>query len=515
MKLIIKTLEALGKKEQTIEGLNIITLIEQEPNALEEMSKILNIPFVSSKEQFEDTYVASLTQDIGETDEMFQQRLTRLNENKFIPAVNKITERKILFCIDPTSEALDKFCNWEYGLMSLSTYKNITGLTSQLSITFDENEDMPSFIRKILKFILDNKATDINLISMQTTLSMIAKISGEWTEPIGTLPIAYKNKFLISLCSLANPKPEDYKSGKSLKFRIGQEIDGINILFRIQITTQTWGEEIAIRKLPTIGTLPNINKLGLSDESINFIKRVVKTIDSPKKGGLVIIVGETGSGKSTLLSAIEAEYLKIKKKVNTSEDPVENKFSNPYLSQTEVGSDSGMTHMIALENFLRLNSDVIVIGECRNSEEFSSVISASLSGHFTYTTYHTGSVADTLIRLQAMGLDLNLIAGALKAIIATTLIPKLCDSCKIPTKSGRFIRNKCDCPTCKGRGIDGVVPVTENARFTTNIKRMIGTHSLTEIIEAMRKEDYISMSSQITRLKDLGLIDEEISDVLE
>ena len=57
--------------------------------------------------------------------------------------------------------------------------------------------------------------------------------------------------------------------------------------------------------------------------------------------------------------------------------------------------------MDALAGFLRQNSDVIVIGESRRTEEFLAVINASLSGHFTYTTYHTGSVEDTLLRLTA------------------------------------------------------------------------------------------------------------------
>lgn len=78
---------------------------------------------------------------------------------------------------------------------------------------------------------------------------------------------------LISLGSLASPSPIDYKSGKELKFRVGQNIDGINVLFRISVLPTTFGENIAIRKLPTVGNLPSIYNLGLSNEAINFFTK--------------------------------------------------------------------------------------------------------------------------------------------------------------------------------------------------------------------------------------------------
>lgn len=516
MTLIEKTLNILGKESHGADGLNIVTLTQEVPNAINVLADLLQVQSVLSKVDFEEKYLASYEKEINESDDEYQQRLIRLNESKLIPAINRTTEKKILFCIDPTSEELDKFCNWEYGLLSLSTYKDITGLNSSLSLMFDENEEMPVFIRKLFKYCHDEKATDIDITTMQSSLSIKLKISGEWTDPIGTLPITYKNKFLIALGSLSSPNPTDYKSGKELKFRVGQEIDGINILFRVAVYPTTFGENIVIRKLPTIGSLPQLSNLGLSEEAINYLNKIVKLIESPKKGGMVLITGETGSGKSTLLSAVISEYLKLNKKVNTSEDPVENKHPHPFLNQTEVGEDSGLSHMDALAGFLRLNSDVIIIGECRRAEEFLAVINASLSGHFTYTTYHTGSVPDTLLRLTAMGIDLSLIAGTLKGIVSASLIPRLCSSCKVPTDNGRYLRNKLPtCPTCKGRGINGVVPVVEASFFNNEIKKLIGTASFETIVEAIVEQpNYISMSSQIIRLKELGIIDNEVQDVL-
>lgn len=517
--LLQKILSTLQKEEIFIsgDGLNITTLFEEQPQSLDIAADILNIPFVKDKEDFEERYFASFIKDALESDEEYQKRLFALNEDKLIIAIDKLTEKKIVFCIDPTSPALDEYCNWDFGIFSLSTYKEIIGFNAKLSLAFKEDEEMPMFIRKLFKHCHEEKATDIDITTMQSSLSIKLKISGEWDEPIGTIPIAYKNKFLISLCSLSSPNPIDYKSEKELKFRVSQDIDGINILFRNTVYPTTFGENISIRKLPTIGVLPGLGNLGLSKEAIAFVNDVISLINSPKKGGLVIITGETGSGKSTLLSSIVFEYIKLNKKVNTSEDPVENKHPHPFLNQTEVGEDSGRTHMDALAGFLRLNSDVIIIGETRKAEEFVAVISASLSGHFSYTTYHTGSVEDTLLRLKSMGLDLNLIAGALKAIISTNLIPKLCDECKIKLDNGRYIRNvNSGCHTCKGKGINGVLPVIEAAPFTNpEIKRLLCGSDFSSTMSALSKQpDYISMNSQIERLKKLGLVDERVKNVI-
>ncbi len=511
MELIKKIYNKLGKDENT-EGTNIVTVIEQEPEALKIIADFLKIKYILNKEDFEQKYLAEFSKLPEETDEEYQQRLFILNDNKIIPAIDRGIGKKIYFAVDPTIEELDKYCNYDYGIISLTTYKDIIGVDNSMKLFFDENEDMPTFIRKLFKYCNDNNGTDIDITTMQSNLSIKLKVSGEWTNTVGVIPIAYKNKFLISLGSLASPNPIDYKSGKELKFRVSQDIDGINILFRIAVFPTTFGENISIRRLPTMGALPNIKALGLSDESKFFLSQIVSQINSPKKGGMVLITGETGSGKSTLLSAQVAEYLKLNKKVSTSEDPVENKQAHPFLNQTEVGEDARLTHMDALAGFLRQNSDVIVIGECRRTEEFLAVINASLSGHFTYTTYHTGSVEDTLLRLRAMGIDLNLVAGTLKAIVSTNLIPKLCPYCK--TKIGaRFVRNtKGECTQCKGKGVIGVVPVVEAASFyNPEVKRIITSDNLEHVMQIIKAQpEYISMKSQLDRLKDLGIVDARI-----
>lgn len=503
----------LKRSQSEFDGANFVSISEVNPKIREIASEILDVIYIPSKAAFEASYVADFLKTDDESDESYQLRLSRLNESRIIPAIEKTTQKRFIFVTDPTKQEMDGFVDLPYGIVSYETYKEIVGIASSLSIHFDEEESMPVFIRRVLRYAHEEKASDIDLTSMHATVSIKFKISGEWTEPVGAFPIAWKNFFMTALCSMASPSSVDYRSGKELKFRISTNVEGVDMSYRASILPTAFGENVALRKLPGIGGFPKLEDLGLSSEAIDFIDAIVEQIESPKKGGVVFITGETGSGKSTLLSAIEGEYLKKQKKVSTSEDPVENKHPHPFLNQTEVGEDAGITHMDALSGFLRQNSDVIVIGECRRSEELIAVINAGLSGHYTFTTMHTGSPEETLTRLSAMGVDLNMLSGVLRGIISMTLLPRLCAGCKQKRADGYYVRGM-GCAQCKGRGTNGVIPVGEFSKFSPETKKMIGDKKPYEVFEAVKeKGDFISLASQIDKLKELGLVDAGVSNV--
>ncbi|MDQ1341022.1 MAG: ral secretion pathway protein, partial [Campylobacterota bacterium] len=390
-------------------GKSFIMLAEADKSARQKAADILNIPFVQNKDEFERQFMADYLKQTNEASDEYAKRTAKMSSAKIILAVRKQDHKKFCFVIDPTSHELDEFCSYPFALMGLDTYKEIVGISSNLTISFDEGQDMPSYIKKIVQYAYDEKATDIDIAAMEASMSIKLKISGEWGSPIGVFPVAYKISFLTALCSMAVPSPVDYKPGKELTFKAALKVHGIDMVFRVGIVPTAFGENIALRSTADIGELTEIEDLGFSKNIIDYINTLVSYIHSPKKGGVVFITGETGSGKTTLLSAVESRYLTLNKKVSTSEDPVERKKSHPFLNQTEVGGDTGLTHMDALVAFLRQNSDVIVIGECRRADELVSVINAALSGLFAYTNLHTGIVEETLIRLKAMGVDPSLL----------------------------------------------------------------------------------------------------------
>ncbi|MEO8034895.1 MAG: PilT/PilU family type 4a pilus ATPase [Acidobacteriota bacterium] len=117
--------------------------------------------------------------------------------------------------------------------------------------------------------------------------------------------------------------------------------------------------------------------------------------------GLVLVTGPTGSGKSTTLAAMisfiaEHEPLHIV----TIEDPIEFLFQDKTaaISQREVGTDTP-TFKEALRNSLRQDPDVIMVGEMRDVDTISTVLTAAETGHLVYSTLHTNSAGQTIDRI--------------------------------------------------------------------------------------------------------------------
>lgn len=180
-------------------------------------------------------------------------------------------------------------------------------------------------------------------------------------------------------------------------------------------------EDVVIRVL-NIGEAMHFDQLGLTPRNrAAFEKAILKPY------GLVLVVGPTGSGKTTTLHSAIAMINKPKLKIWTAEDPVE--ITQEGLRQVQINPKIGLTFAVALRSFLRLDPDVIMIGEMRDNETASIAIEASLTGHLVFSTLHTNSAAETVTRLLEMGLDPYSFSDSLLCILAQRLAASLCDHC--------------------------------------------------------------------------------------
>ncbi len=146
--------------------------------------------------------------------------------------------------------------------------------------------------------------------------------------------------------------------------------------------------------------------------SFRLIPYTIKTIDELElpdvllelctmKQGMVLVTGPTGSGKSTTLAAM-VKYITRTREVNiiTIEDPMEFLISDSKatVSQREVGTDTP-SFKEALRNALRQDPDVIMVGEMRDPDTISTVISAAETGHLVFSTLHTNNATQTVDRI--------------------------------------------------------------------------------------------------------------------
>jgi type II secretory ATPase GspE/PulE/Tfp pilus assembly ATPase PilB-like protein len=184
-------------------------------------------------------------------------------------------------------------------------------------------------------------------------------------------------------------------------------------------------------------------------------------------------------------------------KIWTAEDPVE--ITQAGLRQVQVHPKIDFTFAAAMRAFLRADPDVIMVGEMRDHETAAIGIEASLTGHLVFSTLHTNSAPETIVRLLDMDIDPFNFADALLGILAQRLVRTLCKDCKEAyhpdqaefadlmenygldqwdrlgiryTSEFRIFRPK-GCPKCTGSGYKGRMGIHELLAATDEVKRLV------------------------------------------
>jgi general secretion pathway protein E len=141
-----------------------------------------------------------------------------------------------------------------------------------------------------------------------------------------------------------------------------------------------------------------------------------------------VVTGPTGSGKTTTLAAVLDFLNDPARKILTIEDPVEYQMEG--VNQIQVRPDIGLTFASTLRSMLRLDPDIIMVGEMRDSETAKIGVNAALTGHLVLTTLHTNSAAGAVTRLLDLGVQAFLIASTLRCVVAQRLVRRLCVNCR-------------------------------------------------------------------------------------
>ncbi len=195
--------------------------------------------------------------------------------------------------------------------------------------------------------------------------------------------------------------------------------------FRVAtIPTANGLEDVVMRVLAGAKPIP-LEMLGLPTTMLARVKLLVE-----KPYGLFLICGPTGSGKTTTLHSVLGFINSPDRKVWTAEDPIE--ITQDGLRQVQVNSNIGWTFAAAMRSFLRADPDVIMVGEIRDAETAKIAIQASLTGHMVFSTLHTNSAAESMVRLLDLGMDPFNFSDALVGILAQRLVRCYCDACKQP-----------------------------------------------------------------------------------
>jgi type IV pilus assembly protein PilB len=211
---------------------------------------------------------------------------------------------------------------------------------------------------------------------------------------------------------------------------------GNPIEFRVEMVPTVYGESCVMRILDRKSVQVDIMKMGFMEDTLSRFLALLKGIGGKKNFGLIVICGPTGSGKSTTLYAALNHVNRPDIKILTAENPVEYNLMGivqvPVNPDLKLGEGKKFDFATALRSFLRLDPDVIMVGEIRDEETAHIAMEAAMTGHLVFSTIHTNDASSTISRLTDMGLPAFMVATTIKAVMAQRLSRRLCTECKQP-----------------------------------------------------------------------------------
>ncbi len=275
-------------------------------------------------------------------------------------------------------------------------------------------------IESIFKNSVEMKASDIHIEPFEHEIRIRYRIDGK-LKIVNTLgieslgPLVTRIKILAGLNIAEKRTPQD---GRIMASVGGKEID-----LRVSVLPIVNGEKIVIRILNTGGSILSKNELGMSEDNIERLDRI---ITNPH--GIILVTGPTGSGKSTTLYAILRELNDDSVNIITVEDPVE--FTMNGINQVSVNEKAGLTFASGLRSILRQDPDIVMIGEIRDEETAEIATRAAITGHLVLSTLHTNDAPSSIVRLVDMGIKPYLVSTSVVGVMAQRLVRKICANCK-------------------------------------------------------------------------------------
>lgn len=293
-----------------------------------------------------------------------------------------------------------------------------------------------------------------------------------------------------------------------------------NIDVRCAMLPQVTGPAIVMRLLDSANVRRRLSDMGFSPIQLDLLRRTANGHE-----GMVVVSGPTGSGKTTTLYALLREASSVERKVVSIEDPVE--YRLPLVNQVQVrtGVARPLTFSRALRAMLRMDPDVILVGEIRDEETARTALDASITGHLVFTTVHARDALNIYSRLTEIGAPSYLVAEAVTLSVAQRLVRRVHDCAALTAPNARevaiydqlgvelpdrVVRAR-GCDACGGSGYRGRIAVVETLQPTATLREMVRLQvGREEMLSQIRSEGFLSLADNAARLvaESLTTIDE-------
>lgn len=357
----------------------------------------------------------------------------------------------------------------------------------------------PDPLRTFVWNAIVEKATDVHLHCVAEGVRVLHRVDGI-IHPKVLLSPADGKRLLNQLKSAAGLSI--VRSFAPLEGQIVWPDQDTRWEIRVTMTPVRNRESAHLRLLSMPRDEWDICNLGFSPADQERVTTAIRSMS-----GLVLITGATGSGKTTTMYSLASMMDLGTTTTYSIEDPVE--FRLPYVQQIEVDERHGLTMHEGLRTILRMDPDLILVGEIRDGDSAVVAARAALSGRLVLATVHAQDAAGAVDALHYLGVPYHVIASSVRLVIAQNLVRKLCPDCshtrelhdddrEVFSQHGmetpENLRQAGGCADCHSYGYRGRTGVFEVASVDDELATFIrsGSHHR-ELCDCLRKRGVRSM----------------------
>ena len=275
---------------------------------------------------------------------------------------------------------------------------------------------------KIFDFLIDQAdklgASDIHIENQRHAIRVRMRVDGA-LHPVAELS---RDRYRIIIGELSSRAGVSSASSDPQSGHMQKDItrDGASYILNLRIETvpTMYGMDAVMRLFNFDESLLQLDNLGIVGEQRNEINEI---ISHPR--GMVLMVGPTGSGKSTTLYSMINALNTTDRKILTLEDPIEYAISG--ITQIPIDTNGGSNFADGLRSVLRLDPDIVMVGEIRDKDTARTAIQASITGHLVLSSFHANSTSAAFSRMIDLIGTNPIFSSAIRLVIAQRLVRKL------------------------------------------------------------------------------------------
>ena len=272
-------------------------------------------------------------------------------------------------------------------------------------------------------------------------------------------PLALTVRNQVKNLTGLNPLPAQSPQDGHFPMLLG----GAPVSVRVTVAPVLRGEKLSLRLLSQPQQPQGLAELGMAPGDLERVERCRHS-----RVGILAVSGPTGSGKTTTLYALVRGMETAGSNLVSIEDPVESELEQ--VNQMQVDEPRGVTFPAGLKAMLRLDPDLLILGEIREPESARLAVDAVVSGRRLLCTLHSRDATASVTTLRNLGLSSREIATNLLLVISQRLFRRLCPGCTTrepPTEQEREwyrwvgaepperVHHAVGCERCHGRGYQG------------------------------------------------------------